>query len=115
MSRYDLLWYEPNKVVIPVPDNVPVITALPEHVIEPVVRAPVVVSPSPDTIPEEQVISPEPLTLNPVEDIVQLDEPIVEIKPPNNYTWPLADNEVQPIPLLKLLNDKSGVEKLNCF
>ena len=88
---------------------------MPEHVIDPVVRAPVVVSPNPDTIPEEQVISPEPLTLSPVEDIVQLDEPILEIKPPNNDTWPLAENEVQPIALPKLLYDKSGVEKLNCF
>ena len=73
-------------MVIPVPDNVPVITALPEHAIEPVVRTPAVVSPSPDTIPEVQVISPEPLTLRPVEDIVQVDEPVVEIKPPNNDT-----------------------------
>ena len=71
---------------IPVPDNVPVITALPEHVIDPVVRAPVVVSPNPDTIPEEQVISPEPLTVRPVEDIEQLDKPVLENKPPNNDT-----------------------------
>ena len=66
-------------------------------------------------MPEVQVISPEPLTLSPVEDIVQLDEPLLEIKPPINDTWPLAANDVQPVALLKLLYDKSGVEKLNCF
>ena len=73
-------------MVIPVPDNDPVITALPEHAIDPVVRAPVVVSPSPDTIPEVQVISPAPLKLRPVEEIEQLDKPVDEIKPPNNET-----------------------------
>ena len=73
-------------MVIPVPDNVLVISALPEHAIDPVVRAPVVVSPSPDTIPEVQVISPAPLILRPVEEIEQLDEPVDEIKLPNNDT-----------------------------
>ena len=88
LSVYVLVECEPNQIVItvPVPDNDPVITGFPEHVIDPVVRTPAVVSPSPDTMPEVQVISPEPLTLSPVEDIVQLDEPVVEIKPPNNDT-----------------------------
>ena len=59
-------------MVKPVPKNVQLNIAFPEHVKEAVDAAPLVDNAEPETIPEVQLILSEPLRLRPIEDIVRM-------------------------------------------